>query len=94
MMPSTVNSTRHTALNRRDLLKAGLLSLLAPLPLPVAPVAATPRYRESVIFNHDLPPISLDNWAVRVEALEFPAGGLPTVAHRHPGFVMGVCARR
>jgi len=22
-------------------------------------------------------------------ALEFPAGGLPTVAHRHPGFVLG-----
>ncbi|ASC69908.1 hypothetical protein XM38_008380 [Halomicronema hongdechloris C2206] len=74
-------------MNRRELLHASLAGLLTQLLLPAADAAET--YRETLIFQQELPAVSLEDWTVRVVALEFPAGGAPTPAHRHPGFVLG-----
>lgn len=76
-------------MNRRVLLQSSFAGLLSQIIMPAAQAAETLYYSESVIFQHDLPPVDLNNWTVRVVELEFPAGGPPSPAHRHPGFVLG-----
>ncbi|MGV2830878.1 cupin domain-containing protein [Myxosarcina sp. GI1(2024)] len=88
-MVSILNSMFQDAVNRRGLLRASLAGLVSQLLMPAAQAAKTLYYSESVIFDQELPPVSLANWTVRVVALEFPAGGPPAPAHRHPGFVLG-----
>src|SRR3989442_6950883 len=40
-----------------------------------------------VVFQHDLPDLTLDNWAVTAVEVSYPPGGA-SASHRHPGFTV------
>ncbi len=50
---------------------------------PATPPAATPP----LVFKHDLPNLTMDDWEVTVSHVEY-APGRVGAAHRHPGFVL------
>src|SRR5205823_11063020 len=69
-------------MNRRVLLgSAGTLLAQALLSKAQTP-AATPT-----IFEHDLPNLNLNNWAVHVSEINYAPGGT-SAAHRHPGITL------
>jgi quercetin dioxygenase-like cupin family protein len=69
---------------RREFLQAGLASVLAALGRSAAPAA----FGTKTIYEHALPPVSLDRWQVTVKELTFPPG-MASPKHVHPGFILG-----
>lgn len=92
-MVSILNSMFQDAVNRRGLLRASLAGLVSQLLMPAAQAAKTLYYSESVIFDQELPPVSLANWTVRVVALEFPAGDRLRLPIDIPASCLGMCWR-
>ena len=71
--------------SRREVLIGALLPLLQ-----AASSAATPAQGtrpQNLVFEHDLPNVTLDGWQVNVSTITLPPGSVGT-AHRHPGFVL------
>ena len=71
--------------SRREVLIGALLPLLQ-----AASSAATPAQGtrpQNLVFEHDLPNVTLDGWQVTVSTITLPPGSVGT-AHRHPGFVL------
>jgi len=71
--------------SRREVLIGALLPLLQ-----AASSAATPAQEtrpQNLVFEHDLPNVTLDGWQVNVSTITLPPGSVGT-AHRHPGFVL------
>jgi len=82
-------------LERRRFLEASLAGLM--LPLAAAPTAAArpvgshaghEAQSSSVVFEHDLPNVTMDGWQVTVVEVVTPAGH-GSHRHQHPGFVLG-----
>jgi len=74
-----------TPTSRREVLIGALLPLLQ-----AASSAATPAQGtrpQNLVFEHDLPNVTLDGWQVNVSTITLPPGSVGT-AHRHPGFVL------
>src|SRR5262245_18582873 len=78
-------------MNRRDAVAS--LALFAELVAPArdagaqtqaAPATPTPL---PLVFKHDLPNLTLDDWEVTVNYVDY-APGRVGAAHRHPGFVL------
>ena len=71
--------------DRRQFLQAGLASLaVVVLDRSEAPAASGIK----TIYEHELPPVSLNGWQVIVLELTFPPG-TASPKHAHPGFVLG-----
>jgi quercetin dioxygenase-like cupin family protein len=71
-------------MNRRDAL--GSLALL--LPFVASDASAQPSQSTlTAIFKHDLPNLTMEDWEVNVNWVDYPPGrvGAP---HRHPGFTL------
>ena len=71
--------------SRREVLIGALLPLLQ-----AASSAATPAQGtrpQNLVFEHDLPNVTLDGWQVNVSTITLPPGSVGA-AHRHPGFVL------
>jgi quercetin dioxygenase-like cupin family protein len=71
-------------LTRRDVL--GSLALLLPLVASDADAQPTPSTL-TTIFKHDLPNLTMDDWEVNVNWVDYPPGRVGA-AHRHPGFTL------
>ena len=50
-------------------------------------------YRADLVFKHDLPNLTMDDWEVTVSQVDFPPGLVGKV-HHHAGFVLAYCAGR
>jgi quercetin dioxygenase-like cupin family protein len=71
-------------MNRRDAL--GSLALL--LPLVASDAQAQPSQSTlTAIFKHDLPNLTMEDWEVNVNWVDYPPGRVGT-SHRHPGFTL------
>jgi quercetin dioxygenase-like cupin family protein len=71
-------------MNRRDAL--GSLALL--LPLVASDVSAQPTQSTlTAIFKHDLPNLTMEDWEVNVNWVDYPPGRVGS-PHRHPGFTL------
>ena len=71
-------------MNRRDAL--GSLALL--LPLVASDASAQPSQSTlTAIFKHDLPNLTMEDWEVNVNWVDYPPGRVGT-PHRHPGFTL------
>ena len=71
--------------HHQQFLQAGLASLaLLVLHRSEAPAASGIK----TIYEHDLPPVSLNGWRVTVLELTFPPG-TTSPKHAHPGFILG-----
>ena len=74
-------------INRRDLLEqSGALFLLGALPLAQAQ-AQGGGAGGGIVFTHDLPELTLKNWAVTAVEVAY-APGQSSAAHRHPGITI------
>jgi len=73
-------------IDRRHAL-GGLMVLLAGASSAQQPDTAARSSPAPPVFEHDLPPVSLDGWEVRVSHVDYPPGrvGQP---HHHEGFVL------
>ena len=65
-------------MNRRLALSGASAALVQALIAQTRPVPSTP-----LVFEHDLPDVNMNHWAVRVSEVHYEAGGT-TAAHRHP----------
>jgi quercetin dioxygenase-like cupin family protein len=71
-------------MNRRDAL--GSLAFL--LPLVAADASGQPSQSTlTAIFKHDLPNLTMEDWEVNVNWVDYPPGRVGT-PHRHPGFTL------
>jgi quercetin dioxygenase-like cupin family protein len=71
-------------MNRRDAL--GSLAFL--LPLVAADASGQPSQSTlTAIFKHDLPNLTMEDWEVNVNWVDYPPGRVGT-RHRHPGFTL------
>jgi quercetin dioxygenase-like cupin family protein len=71
-------------MNRRDAL--GSLALL--LPLVASDASAQPSQSTlTAIFKHDLPNLTMEDWEVNVNWVDYPPGRVGS-PHRHPGFTL------
>ena len=71
-------------MNRRDAL--GSLALL--LPFVASDASAQPSQSTlTAIFKHDLPNLTMEDWEVNVNWVDYPPGRVGT-PHRHPGFTL------
>jgi quercetin dioxygenase-like cupin family protein len=52
-----------------------------------ATAATQPAAAPPLVFKHDLPNLTMDDWEVTVSHVEYPPGRVGA-AHRHPGFVL------
>ncbi len=71
--------------NRRHLL-GGAGALLAQV-LVAEALAQTAPQGNPAIFEHDLPDLTMKNWAVRVNEINYKPGGV-SGPHRHPGITI------
>lgn len=73
-------------ISRRDAL--GSLALLAPF-IAAATEAAGQQAPSNarVVFKHDLPNLTMDDWEVTVNAVDYAPGRVGS-PHRHPGFTL------
>ena len=71
-------------MNRRDAI--GSLAFLLPL---VAPDASGQPSQSTLtaVFKHDLPNLTMEDWEVNVNWVDYPPGRVGT-PHRHPGFTL------
>ena len=71
-------------ITRRDAI--GSLALL--LPLAASDAAAQPTQSTlTAIFKHDLPNLTMEDWEVNVNWVDYPPGRVGT-PHKHPGFTL------
>ncbi len=70
-------------LERRRFLEASLAGLMLPLA-----AARAEAQSHSVVFEHDLPNVTMDGWQVTVVEVITPPGP-GSHRHQHPGFVLG-----
>lgn len=70
-------------MDRRTLLNSAAATLLAAL----AGQAQTPGSAPGVVFEHDLPDVNMNNWALTVREIRYEPGGT-SAAHRHPGITI------
>ena len=83
-------------LERRHFLEASLAGLMLPLaaraaaarPAGSAVQAGHEAQSDSVVFDHDLPNVTMDGWQVTVVEVVTPPGP-GSHRHQHPGFVLG-----
>jgi quercetin dioxygenase-like cupin family protein len=66
-----------TPVSRREILMATLLPL----------IRAQESRPQNLVFERDLPNVTLDGWQVNVSTITLPPGSVGN-AHRHPGFVL------
>jgi quercetin dioxygenase-like cupin family protein len=72
-------------ITRREALIGALLPLLQAASSTRAEAQQTRP--QTVVFERDLPNVTLDGWQVTASTIELPPGSVGT-AHRHPGFVL------
>ena len=71
-------------MNRRDAL--GSLAFL--LPLVASDASGQPSQSTlTAIFKHDLPNLTMEDWEVNVNWVDYPPGRVGS-PHRHPGFTL------
>jgi quercetin dioxygenase-like cupin family protein len=79
-----MGNKRYTAdMNRRILLETGGVLLAQAL----IAVAQTPAAGRKVVFEHDLPNLSMNGWAATLVEVSY-APGESSAAHRHPGITI------
>jgi quercetin dioxygenase-like cupin family protein len=71
-------------MNRRD----AVASLAFFLPLVASEASGQPSQSTlTAIFKHDLPNLTMEDWEVNVNWVDYPPGRVGT-PHRHPGFTL------
>jgi quercetin dioxygenase-like cupin family protein len=77
------DAERNPGLNRRELFLSGIAALFASS-LPALGAAAPGA---QVVFQHDLPDLTLKDWSVTAVEVSY-APGESSPAHRHPGITV------
>lgn len=89
----TFDKILKVTLNRRILLRSGVVGLLSQLIIPAAraveALTQQASFKSEVVAELDLPAVNLNNWSVTVLDLTFPGSAPLFPSHQHSGFVIG-----